>query len=283
MLSPKGKLAGDMTVSCLSEDRFLLLGSGTAQEMHRRWFEANLPADGGSYRNVSDSLQGMAIAGPKARTLLARLTRDDVSANAFRFRNVRRTFVAGVPVTLARLSFSGELGYEIYCAPQYLMRLWEALESAGQILGVKPYGARALMSMRLEKGWGVWTLEFRPDYTAAQSGMDAFIDWTKDFVGKAAVFAERATGPSQRLVTMVVETDHDVVGDEAILYEGTCIGPVTSGGYAHTAGVSVAMGYVRADLALEGIELQIEIDGKMRHARVVMRPLHDPDGALMRQ
>ena len=283
MLSPKGKLAGDLTVSCLSEERFLLLGSGAAQEMHRRWFEANLPATGVSYRNVSDALQGVAIAGPKARTLLARLTREDVSANALRFRDIRQTFVAGVPVTLARLSFSGELGFEIYCAPQFLMRLWEALEVAGQDLDIKPYGARALMSLRLEKGWGVWTLEYRPDYTAAQSGMDAFIDWTKDFIGKAAAEAERATGPSQRLVTMVVETDHDVVGDEAILKDGACIGHVTSGGFAHTAGVSVAMGYVRADLAEDGMALVIEIDGKMRPAGIALRPLHDPDGMLMRQ
>lgn len=283
MLSPKGRLAGDLTVSCLAEDRFLLLGSGSAQDMHRRWFEANLPAEGVSYRNVSDSLQGVAIAGPKARTLLARLTRDDVSPNALRFRDVRQSFVAGVPVTLARLSFSGELGYEIYCAPQYLIRLWEALEEAGQDLGVKPYGARTLMSLRLEKGWGVWTLEFRPDYTAAESGLDAFIDWTKDFIGKAPAMAERAKGPAQRLVTMVVDTDHDVVGDEAILKGGACIGHVTSGGYAHSIGTSVAMGYVRADLARDGMGLEIEIDGRMRPARVVAGPLYDPEGRLMRQ
>jgi dimethylglycine dehydrogenase len=282
MLSPKGRLAGDLTVSCLAEDRFLLLGSGTAQEMHRRWFQANLPAEGVAYANVSDGLHGVAISGPRARDLLARVTRDDVSPNAMKFRDLRETFVCGVPVTLLRLSFSGEMGFEIYTAPQYLMRLWEGLEEAGSDLGLCPYGARALMSLRLEKGWGVWGMDFRPDYTAAMSGLDAFIDWNKDFVGKAAAIAEREVGPKDRLVTMVIDTDLDVVGDEAILHDGLCIGHVTSGGYAHYAGASVAMGYVRADLAADGTALQVEIDGKMRRARVVSAPLHDPIGNQMR-
>lgn len=282
MLSPKGRLAGDLTVSCLAEDRFLLLGSGTAQEMHRRWFEANLPDSGVTYANVSDALHGVAISGPKSRELLARVTRMDVSPNAMKFRDARETFVCGVPVTLLRLSFSGELGYEIYCAPQYLMRLWEGLEEAGADLGLRPYGGRALMSLRLEKGWGVWGLEFRPDYTAAMSGLDAFIDWKKDFVGKAAALAERETGPAMRLVTMTVETDQDVVGDEAIMDGDTCVGHVTSGGYAHYGRASIAMGYVDRAQAEAGTALLIEIGGQMRAARVLGTPIHDADGLRMR-
>jgi dimethylglycine dehydrogenase len=282
MLSPKGRLAGDLTVSCLAEDRFLLLGSGTAQEMHRRWFEANLPDAGVTYANVSDALHGVAISGPRSRELLARVTRMNVSPNAMMFRDARETFVCGVPVTLLRLSFSGELGYEIYCAPQYLMRLWEGLEEAGADLGLRPYGGRALMSLRLEKGWGVWGLEFRPDYTAAMSGLDAFIDWKKDFIGKTAALAERDAGPAMRLVTMTVETDQDVVGDEAILDGETCVGHVTSGGYAHHAKTSVAMGYVDRAQAEAGTALLIEIGGQMRRARILGAPIHDADGMRMR-
>ncbi len=283
MLTPKGKLYGDLTVSCLAENRFLLLGSGAAQEMHRRWFERHLPDEGVSYRNASDALHGVAIAGPRARELLARITRLDVSHNALKFRDVRETVVGGVPVTLLRLSFSGELGFEIYCAPQFQLRLWEAIEEAGADLGLRPYGARALMSLRLEKGWGVWTLDFRPDYTAAESGLDAFIDWSKDFIGKAAAEAERARGPKTRLVTMVIDTeDRDVVGDEAILQDGICVGHVTSGGFAHMAGVSVALGYVPPACAAEGTALQVEINGAPCAARVVVAALVDPDGARMR-
>ncbi|MBI1416240.1 MAG: FAD-dependent oxidoreductase [Limimaricola sp.] len=280
MLSPRGKLAGDLTVSCLAEDRFVLLGSGTAQEMHRRWFEENLPPDGVRYANVSDRWQGVAISGPRARDLLARVTREDVGA--LRFRDLRQTVVCDVPVMLLRISFSGELGFEIYCEPPYLLRLWEGLEAAGADLGLRAYGARALMSLRLEKGWGVWGLEYRPDYTAAMSGLDAFIDWTKDFIGKKDALAEREAGAALKLVTMIVETDLDVVGDEAILQGETCVGHVTSGGYAHHVGRSVAMGYVTPDRAAPGARLLVEIGGQMRPAEVTGAPLYDATGARMR-
>ena len=198
MLSPKGKLYGDLTVACLAEEHFLLFGSGAMQEAHRRWFEWQLPEEGVSYANLSDSLHGIALSGPLSRELLQRLCRDDVSGAALKFRDIRQTFVAGVPAILARLSFSGELGYEIYVAPQFQLRLAEAIEEAGADLGLRWYGARALMSLRLEKAWGVWTLDFRPDFTAAESGLDAFIDWEKDFVGKAAALTERGNGPRQK-------------------------------------------------------------------------------------
>ena len=128
MLTPKGKLYGDLSVACLDEERYMLFGSGAAQEMHRRWFDSHLPETGVSYRNRSDEYHGFAISGPKSRELLARLTRDDVTAEAFKFGHIRETTVAGVPAILVRLSFSGELGYEIYVAPQYQLKLFEALE-----------------------------------------------------------------------------------------------------------------------------------------------------------
>jgi dimethylglycine dehydrogenase len=283
MLTPKGKLYGDLTVACLGDERFMLFGSGAAQEMHRRWFESHLPGDGVAYRNRSDALHGMAIAGPRSRELLARLCRDDVSGEALRFRDIRETFVGGVPAVLARLSFSGELGYEIYCAPQFQRKLFERIEEEGADLGLKLYGARALMSLRLEKAWGAWTLDFRPDFTAAQSGLDAFIDWDKDFVGKAAAAKERDGGPDKRLVVMTVETeDSDVTGDEAILHDGACVGYVTSGGYAHCAGRSVALGYVPPEFAADGIVFEIEINGEFHPATMCAQPLYDPDGARMR-
>jgi dimethylglycine dehydrogenase len=283
MLTPRGRLYGDLTVSCLDDEHFLLLGSGAAQQMHRRWFEARLPASGVSYRNASDALHGFALAGPRSRELLERITREDVSGTALTFRDVRRTFVGGVPAYLLRLSFSGELGYEIYCAPQFHLALWERIEAAGGDLGLRPYGARALMSLRLEKNWGVWTLDYRPDYTAAESGLDAFIDWRRDFIGRDAALAERERGPARQLVTLIVDTpEQDVVGDEAILQGTQCVGHVTSGGYAHHLGCSMAMGYVPRPCAAEGVALAVEINGAPYPARVVTRPQYDPSGARMR-
>ncbi|MDZ7827959.1 MAG: FAD-dependent oxidoreductase [Halofilum sp. (in: g-proteobacteria)] len=284
MLSPKGRLAGDLTVACLDEERFMLFGSGAMQEAHRRWFEQNLPGEGVSYRNRSDHFHGFGISGPNSRELLSRLTRMDVSAEALRFRDIRETFVAGVPALLARVSFSGELGYEIHVAPPYLLRLFEGLEEQGADLGLTLYGMRALMSLRLEKSWGAWTLEYRPDFTAAQSGLDAFIDWDSDFIGKQAALEEANRGPDRSLVTMVVETQEDIDpgGDEAILRDGEAIGYVTSGGYAHHVGKPVALGYLPVDIAHAGEQVEIEINGVFCPATVQGEPLYDPKGERMR-
>ncbi|WP_370268171.1 FAD-dependent oxidoreductase [Nioella sp.] len=282
MLTPKGRLYGDLTVACLAEDHFMLFGSGAMQEAHRRWFEKDLP-EGVTYANVSDDWHGIALSGPKSRELLQRLTREDVSAEAFRFRDLRQCFVAGVPVILNRISFSGELGFEIYCRPQYLLRLAEAVEAAGSDLGYRWYGSRALMSLRLEKGWGVWTLEFRPDFNAVESGMDAFINWKKDFVGKEATLAAKEAGAKRQLVTMVIDVDGiDVSGDEAILRDGEAVGYVSSGGYAHRVGRSMAMGYVGSEHAAAGTRLQVEILGQIYGAEVLGAPVYDANGANMR-
>ena len=285
MLTPKGKLYGDLTVARIEKDRFYLFGSSAAQEMHRRWFELHLPEKGVAYHNRTDDLRGIAIAGPKARELLSRLTAADVSAAAFKFRDIKRMVVGLVPALVARVSFSGELGYEIYVAPQYQLRLYEALEEAGKDLGLRIYGGRALMSMRFEKNWGVWTLDYRPDFTAAESGLDAFVAFDKpaDFIGKAAALAERKRGPAKKLVTLVVETkDVDCVADEPIFHDGACVGYVTSGGYAHSVKRSMAMGYVPTALAMHGTKLEVELLGEFYPATVTATPLYDPNGGKMR-
>ena len=283
MLTPKGKLYGDLTVACLSADHFMLFGSGAMQEAHRRWFEQHLPGSGVDYRNRTDELHGIALSGPKSRELLAHLMRDDVSAEAFRFLDIRRGFVAGVPAIVVRVSFSGELGYEIYVAPPYQLRLAEAIDEAGAALGLRWYGARALMSLRLEKAWGVWTLDYRPDFSAAESGLDAFIQWDKDFVGKAAALAERAAGPRRKLVTLVItSTDIDVSNDEAVLVGDKAVGYVSSGGYAHGVGKSVAFAYLPAELAKAGTRVDVEINGTRFVAEVQGAPLYDPRGRHMR-
>ena len=283
MLTPKGKLYGDLTIACLAKNEFLILGSGAAQEMHRRWFEKHLDGHDLVYRNESSQWHGIGLSGPNSRELLSRISRDDVSAEGLKFRDIRRTFIGAVPAILTRLSFSGELGYEIYVAPEYQIKLYDAITHAGEDLGLTFYGARALMSLRLEKSWGVWTLDFRPDFTAAESGMDAFINWDKDFIGKSAALQEREAGPQKRLVAMTVDAvDIDVCNDEAIFRDGDCVGYVTSGGYAHYVQQSVALGYVPTEFALDGCTLEIEINGERVPARVTGSPLYDPTGSKMR-
>ena len=285
MLTARGKLYGDLTVACLAANHFMIFGSSAAQNMHRRWFEQHLPPEGVAYRNVTDALHGLAIAGPRSRDLLARLTRADVSTPAFKFLDIRSLVVGGVPALVARISFTGELGYEIYCAPQYQLALYDAIERHGADLGLAPYGGRALMSLRLEKNWGVWTLDYRPDFTAAEAGLNSFIRFDKgvDFIGRTAALAERARGPDRRLVTLTVGVnDVDVNRDEPIFHGGKCIGYVTSGGFGHTVGASIALGYVPAALAKPGESFEIEILGERRPARLQAAPLHDPNGGRMR-
>jgi dimethylglycine dehydrogenase len=283
MLTHKGKLYGDLTIACFADHDFMIFGSGAAQEMHRRWFENHLDGYDVQYENVSRRYHGIGLSGPNARELLSRITRDDVSGDALKFRDIRRTFVGAVPAILTRLSFSGELGFEIYVEPEYQLKLYEEILAGGEGLGLTHYGLRALMSLRLEKNWGAWTLEFRPDFTAAQSGLDGFINWDKDFIGKAAAQQERDAGPTIKLVTMTIDTDDiDVTLDEAILKDGECVGYVTSGGYAHHVQQSMALGYVPAALAADGTELEVEINGEMYAARVVGEPLYDPSGEKMR-
>jgi dimethylglycine dehydrogenase len=283
MLTPKGKLYGDLTIACYADDDFMIFGSGAAQEMHRRWFESQLADYDLRYANESRRYHGIGLSGPNSRELLSRITRADVSAEGLKFRDTRRGFVGTVPAILTRLSFSGELGYEIYVEPEYQLKLYEEITAAGEDLGLTHYGLRTLMSLRLEKNWGAWTLDFRPDFTAAQSGLDAFIDWDKDFIGREAALKEGEAGPAIKLVTMTIDTDDiDVSNDEAILKDGECVGYVTSGGFAHHLRQSMALGYVPVAMAADGTALEVEINGEMYPARVVAEPLYDPSGARMR-
>ena len=282
MLTPKGKLYGDLTVACLGEEHFMLFGSGAMQDAHSRWFNKDLPDDV-SYENVSDDWHGIALSGPKSRALLERICRDDVSAEGFKFRDLRQTFVGGVPVILNRISFSGELGYEIYCKPQYLLRLAEAIEEAGADLGYRWYGARALMSMRLEKGWGVWTLEFRPDFDAVESGMDAFINWKKDFVGKDALAMRHADGPRKRLVTLKIDATHaPAYGGGSLMLEGRVVGTITSGDWGHRIGANIAYAFVEPDLAAVRSQLQLPHRGDLEGAEVIAPTPYDPAFDRMR-
>ncbi len=286
MLSPKGRLAGDLTVGKLDGERFYIFGSGVMQAIHMRWFLRHLPDSGVTVRNRSSSLLGLAIAGPRSRKLLSRLTLADVSRDAFRFLDLKEFEVAGIMCMVARISFTGELGYEIYCAPEYQLALHEAITTAGQDMNIKHFGGRALFSLRLEKNYGIWTYEFRPDFTAAEAGLDAFIDFSKEanFIGKAAALDERARGPKRRLAVFIVDAnDADVNRDEPIFHKGECVGYVTSGGgYAHYMKSSVAMGYVPAELAMADTGFEIEILGERRPANIQSEPLYDPRGERMR-
>ena len=285
MLSPKGRIIGDFTVTCLDEERFQLTASYGAQAYHLRWFEKNLPNSGVAVENISDELIGFQIAGPNARKLLSRTTRTDVGADAFRFLESRQMQVGLVNVIAQRLTFTGGLGYEIYCSAAAARTLFRTLEHHGSDLDLRPFGMRAMMSLRLDKFFGSWLREYSPDYTAGETGLDRFISWSKnsDFIGRAAAEQERQSGPARRIRPLLVDAlDADVVGYEPIWIDGRVRGFCTSGGYSHHAKESVALGFIPTDLDTDGADIRIEILGEMRPARITATPLYDPDGAIMR-
>ena len=283
MLLESGKLNGDLTVACIDDETYYLFGSSVAQNMHLRWFEMHLEGvQDVVYQNMTDDFHGIAISGPKSRELLSRLTREDVSLDGFKFRDIRDTFVGGVPALCVRISFTGELGYEIYVAPQYQLKLFEALEEVGEDLDLKWFGGRALMSMRLEKSWGAWTMDFRPDFTIMESGLDFFVDWDKDFIGKKAALIEKMKGPTKKLSVIQIETETDVSGDEAVMHNGECVSYITSGGYGHSVKKSLAMTYLPVELIDSNAKLEVEILGEFKEASIVMEPLYDPSGSKMR-
>ena len=283
MLLESGKLNGDLTVACIDDETYYLFGSSVAQNMHLRWFEMHLEGvQDVVYQNMTDDFHGIAISGPNSRELLSRLTREDVSSDGFKFRDIRDTFVGGVPALCVRISFTGELGYEIYVAPQYQLKLFEAIEEVGEDLDLKWFGGRALMSMRLEKSWGAWTMDFRPDFTIMESGLDYFVDWDKDFIGKKAALIEKMKGPTKKLSVIQIETKTDVSGDEAVMHNGECVSYITSGGYGHSVQRSLAMTYLPVELIDSKTTLEVEILGEFHKASIVMEPLYDPSGSKMR-
>ncbi len=284
MLAHSGKIIGDFTVSCLSETEFQLTASYGAQGWHGRWFEQNATT-GVLVENISDARSGFQIAGPKARELLARITRSDVSADAFKFMEVRRMTVGMAKCIVQRVSYTADLGYEIYTDHMSVRHLWNVLSVAGKDLGLRPFGMRAMMSLRLDRWFGSWGREFSPDYTPLETGLDRFIRWNKnaDWIGKAAATAEKAAGPKRRLVSFIVDArEADVVAWEPIWLNDAVVGFCTSGGFSHFTGRSVAMGFLPADRVLDGLAVEIEILGERRPAQVHLAPLFDTDGTRMR-
>ena len=283
MLNPKGGIIGDFTVAKLADEKFMLFGSGQAESYHMRWFESHAPDSGTTIRALGTDLVGLSVAGPKSRNLLAGLAGAELSAEAFPFLSFAATDIGMIPALVGRITYTGDLGYEIWVAPDYQRALYDLLLSAGAEHGMRPFGARALQSLRLEKSFGAFTREYRPDYLPGEAGLGRFVDWRKnDFVGRDAALREREAGPARRLVTFVVDADGaDVIGDEPVWHDGKVVGWTTSGGFAHFAGESVALGYIPAALA-EAEEFEIEILGELRRARRIAEPLFDPRGERMR-
>ena len=287
MLKEDGRVIGDFSLARLDEDSFFIVGSGIAESYHMRWFEAHLPEDGSvSLHPEGLGLTGLSIAGPQARAVLQKLTHSDVSHAEFGFMAIKSLNLGMVPALVGRVSYTGDLGYEIWVRPEYQRRLFADILEAGAEYNIRLFGSRALNALRLEKNFGSWGREFRPVYYPHETGLDSFCAFKKeaDFIGKTeAATAQQNGAGAYRLRSFVIAAKNaDVIGDEPLFHNGKVAGFVTSGGYAHGSGVSVAMGYVNADLADEEEGWSVELFAEMLDARMQKQPLFDSNASRMR-
>ncbi len=287
MLSPEGKLKGDLTVFNWGPDSpgnttWWIMGSYYLREWHMRWFRDHMN-DGVILNDIADATVGFSLSGPNSLKVLEKLTDGPISDLPFMGCG---TFDIGlIRARIGRLSVSGELGYEIHCSAAEHITLRKTLLAAGADLGLREVGFNALLSLRLEKSFGIWNAEFTQGYTPGQTGMDRWIGWDKaDFIGRDAALAERdGNGPERLIVTLEVDAqDADASGYEPVWKDGALVGFVTSGGYGHTVGKSLALAMVDRGAADEGTELAVHIVGAERPARVIAASPYDPHGRAMR-
>ena len=283
MLSSSGKLKGDLTLLNWGDGTFWIMGSYYLRAWHMRWFNDQMQ-DGVSVRDLGDDICGFALIGPNSHFILQKVAEGDVSK--MRFMDCKRLDVGLIQSRVARMSVTGEMGFELNCKMGDHIALRRILLEAGADHDIREVGFNAMLSTRIEKSFGIWSAEFTQDRTPGMTAMDRWIDWDKpDFIGKVAAVAERnGNGPEKIQVTLEIEDgDSDASGYEPIWSEaGDMVGFVTSGAYGHTVKKSLAMALIEPALANEGTAVTVHIVGVERRAKVITPSPYDPDGMAMR-
>jgi dimethylglycine dehydrogenase len=284
ILSERGGVLSEMTVTRLAEDHLWLLSASTAEWHDRDRLLAVSPPAGVTIENLTEEWTTLVLAGPRSRDVLARVTRADLSSAAFPWLSCRQITVGDIAVTALRVNYVGEFGWELHVPMQDARAVYDMLCEAGAAHGVRDFGLYAIESMRLEKCYRSWKQDLSTEYSALAAGLDRFVRFEKPrFPGRDAVIAERERGPRDRLVPLVVA---DTIADApfcSTVFDGDePVGLVTSGGFGHRLGKSIALAYVRADLAIVGRILEIEIFGVRRRATIMREPLYDPGNERLR-
>ena len=286
LIGKRGGIAGDFTVTKLAEDEFWVIGSGMAERYHRRFFKQVPLPQGTTWDSLTDSHCGFNVAGPRSRELLQRLTNASLDTPDFPFMASARIDLAGVPVMALRVSFTGDLGWEVHCRAEDQVRLYEALIEAGRDMGAGPVGSRALMSLRVEKGYGSWSREYSPEYWPQEVGLDRLCKMDKEFLNKGAAAQVMQNAPREHLVLLALDeadtaaSNADASGGEPIFKDGKGVGRVSSGTYGYSVGMSLALGYVNG--AAPGDEVQVMVLGRPHRARILHEPPFDPKGERLR-
>ncbi len=285
LISVRGGVAGDFTITKVADNEYMMIGSGMAERYHQRFFNMVELPEGTTFEVATDRIAGFNVAGPKSRDVLQRLTNADLSNDAFRFMRSATIDVAGVTCLAIRVSFTGDLGWELHCAEQDQIRLYSALLDAAKQFNGGPVGGRALGSLRIEKGYGSWGREYSQEYWPQEVGLAGLIKLDKDFLHKDAYLAIKDNNPRETLAVFEVEAtnDADATGGEPIFTtEGEPVGRVTSGAYGYSVGKSLAIGYANPQVAQPGDTVEIFILGQPHRAKLLAEPPFDPASNRLR-
>jgi 4-methylaminobutanoate oxidase (formaldehyde-forming) len=285
MLNPRGGIECDFTVTRLAEDRFRIV-TGTAFGQHdSAWIRAQAPDDGSVVvEDVTSRFACLGLWGPAAREVLQPLTTADLGNEAFPYMRAREVSVGAVPCLAVRVTYVGELGWELYCPTEFGRRLWHTLWEAGRAHGLVAAGYKAIDSLRLEKGYRVWGADITPDETPYEAGLDVAVKLDKgDFVGREALLAAKERPLERKLACLVLDDPRSVaLGSEPVRMDGEVLGRVTSGGYGYVVERSIAYAYVPAESAEAGRPVEVEIFGEWVAGTIADEPLWDPTGARIR-
>ena len=283
LIGKRGGIAGDFTVTHLDENKFLLIGSGMAERYHSRYFKSVPLPESVSFESITEKMCGFNVAGPKSREMLSRLSNADFSTESFPFMTAKRINLLGLSVIAVRVSFTGDLGWELYCETADQVELYESLLAIAKEFKGGPIGSRALMSLRIEKGYGSWSREYSPEYWPQEVGLSKLIKLDKNFLNKEAYIKIKDKEPREtlRIVEVMDAKSADATGGEPIFsIDGTPIGRVTSGSYCAGVGKSLALVFIKS--SIKDKEMHVMILGKPHLAKLLNEPPFDPKGLKLR-
>ncbi len=283
--TPTGGLWCEMTITRLDEDHFILVTAAAAKWHDYQWLVDHMPAEHAlDLRDITDKYGTLVVAGPQSRDVMQKLSNNDFSNSAFPWLTCQRLVLEGADVIALRVNYVGELGWELHVPVEKQVALYDALMNVGKEYGIRDFGMYAMESMRLEKCYRAWKAELDHEYSPLRSGLSRFVNLDKpDFIGKQALVDELANGLPDLFVPFVLDDDTcDAVYGCPVLQNGEVVGYTTSGGYGHYVQKSIALGYIRTDLAKPGTKVQINVLGKMREAEVVAEPIYDPANEKLR-
>jgi len=285
MLNEKGGIECDLTVSRIGENHFYLV-TGTAFIKHDlNWIQKHLPKDAlVSITDVTSAKACLTLCGPQSRNILQQLTKDDISNGKFPYMTCKDISIGYAPALALRITYVGELGWELHMPIEYASYVYDALWEAGKSFGLTNVGYRCIESLRLEKGYRYWSGDISPEYTPFEAVLDFCVKLNKgDFIGRGALLAQKEKGIARKLCCLTIDSGPLMpVGKEAILDEDKVVGIVTSGGYGHTIKKPMAYGYLPIRYSEPGTLLQIEVAAKRYEATVEKEPLYDPENLKVR-